>query len=227
MYILHQNMREIFYRCFMKNKILLSMFCMVISSMSSAFSMASEDEDRTMTFKVRYFNNALSTKEDFDNVSFSLVCTDGERKQELGHFIFNACTQTPVHIISLPSLSLLSCGEAARYEGGSTSVTPNQIFTDSTDGKSVSCSLSLDYNKNWEILLFPTKGSELSRQYNDDGISLWMSYAKKHGYKGGVCSFDPRQVGSLSFLKVNVYVNESADVGTVTWADHSVQIGGF
>ncbi|MDK3160077.1 hypothetical protein QPK87_26455 [Kamptonema cortianum] len=72
----------------MKKKILLSMFCIVISSMSSAFSMAPEDEERTMTFKVRYFNNALSKEKDFNNVSFSLVCTDGERKQELGHFTF-------------------------------------------------------------------------------------------------------------------------------------------
>lgn len=82
---------------FMKKKILLSTFCLIILSLTSAFSMDTVDdsEKKQIAIKVIYSNNTYFDREKYNNVSFSLCIEREHEKKELGRFTFNVGTKIP------------------------------------------------------------------------------------------------------------------------------------
>lgn len=137
----------------MKNKVLLFAFSIVLFSITSAFSMETDDlEKKEISFKVRYYNNTLSDREKFNNVSFTLKCRDGEKEEEMGRFAFTVGTEVPVS----PGFITYSHGE----------------------DKVTTASLSLDQKKPWEITLHPEGDRGLKTLYGPDGVSHIMKWSK-------------------------------------------------
>ncbi|MDI9638478.1 hypothetical protein QM565_22415 [Geitlerinema splendidum] len=136
----------------MKKKILLSALFMALFSITSVFSMETEDlEEKQISFKVRYYNKTLSDRKKFDNVSFTLRCRDGEKEETMGSFTFNVGAEVPV----APGFITYSHGE-------------DKIRTSS---------LSLNQKKPWEITLYPEGDSNLKTLYGSDGVSHIMKWS--------------------------------------------------
>lgn len=137
----------------MKKKVLLSVFSIALFSITSAFSMGEPGdlEEKEVSFKVYYKNNTLSDREKYDNVSFTLRCSDGEKEQTIGLFTFNVGAKVPV----APGFITYSDGE----------------------DKIITASLSLNQQKPWEVRLYPEGDRGLKTLYGPDGMSHIMKWS--------------------------------------------------
>ena len=107
---------------FMKKKILLSTFCLIILSLTSAFSMDTMDdsEKKQIAIKVIYSNNTYFDREKYNNVSFSLCIEREHEKKELGIFTFNVGTKIPGYdkiIQSMDTANYLELPEGLTLQG--------------------------------------------------------------------------------------------------------------